>query len=88
MDHFLHDLQQCYFLYRMSLLTLVVLVAKALPSRALFFVMSLLFIIPTEISTPSFCVNGFIVILLLPLLLIEQHFFHQRFYVYGGRFAG
>ena len=35
-----------------------------------------------------FCVNGFIVILLLPLILIEQHLFSLEIFVYDGRFAG
>ena len=56
----------------MSLFTSVVLVAIVLSWRALFFAMSLLFILLKEISTLLFCVDGFIAILLLPLILIEQ----------------
>ena len=50
----------------------VVLVAIALSlQKALFFVMSLLFLLSIEISTLSFRVNGFITILLLLLILIK-----------------
>ena len=48
------------------------------------FCYELLFILSREISTLSFCVSCFIVMLLLPLILIEQHFFYQKFSLYGG----
>ena len=47
----------------------------SLSPQVLLFAMSLLSILSREISTLTFCVNGFIVISLLPLILIGQHLF-------------
>ena len=59
-----------FWVSHLSLLISIVSVAIASSSRALLFAMSLLFILSREISTLSFYVNGFTIILLLQITLV------------------